>query len=173
MSRTPSSIASLKVLKDPCALILSDAPSSSTLVPSSPVPPKSATHDLDTITEELSFSNDCEVNPDAHLHQDGAESDRDKDLDPDDSNISLLKNSFASLPPPPPSVNLGTTMPTCCQVGCSVALLTAVHKSDRFTENALANTASRSMSMQDRGHACIYTYNCPRATETFVLDQYE
>jgi len=135
------------VLEDPHALMLSDAPSSSTLVLSLPVPPKSATCDLDTIAKKSSFSNDCEVNPDMHLHQDGAESNGDKDLDPDDSDISLLKDSFASLLPSPPSVNSGTTTPACCQVGRSMALLTAVHKSDRFTENALANTVSRSMSM--------------------------
>jgi len=158
------------VLKDPCTLILSDAPSSSTLVPSLPVPPESATCDLDTIAKESSFLNDCEVNPDMHLHQDGAKSNGDKDLDPDDSDILLLKDFFASLSPLPPSVNSETTTPACCQVGHSTALLTAVHKSDRFTENALANTASRSMSMQDRGHARVYTYNCPRAAETFVLD---
>ena len=45
-------LASLKVLKDPCALMLSKAPSFSTLVPSLPVPPKSTTCDLDTVTKE-------------------------------------------------------------------------------------------------------------------------
>jgi len=45
-------LASLKVLEDPCALMLSDTPSSSTLVLSSPVPPESATCDLDTVAEE-------------------------------------------------------------------------------------------------------------------------
>lgn len=45
-------LASLKVLEDPRALMLSDAPSSSTLVPSLPVPPESATCDLDTVAEE-------------------------------------------------------------------------------------------------------------------------
>ena len=110
-------LASLEALEDPRALMLSDAPSSSsssTLVPSSPVPPESATraaHHLDTVAEEPSFSNDWEVDPDAHLHQDGADSDGDTDLDPDDSDISPLKDSFAALPPPPPPVNSGTTTP--------------------------------------------------------------
>ena len=111
-------LASLEALEDPRALMLSDGPSSSsssTLVPSSPVPPESATRarHLDTVAEESSFSNDWEVDPDAHLHhQDGADSDGDTDLDPDDSDVSPLKDSFAGLPPPPPPVvNSGTTTP--------------------------------------------------------------
>ena len=113
-------LASLEALEDPRGLMLSDAPSSSslasssTLAPSSPVPPDSATtraRHLDTVAEESSFSNDWEVDPDAHLHQDGADSDADTDLDPDDSDISPLKDSFAALPPPPSPVNSGTTTP--------------------------------------------------------------
>ena len=110
-------LASLEALEDPRALMLSDAPSSSSTSsaqpPSSPIPPESATRarHLDTVAEEPSFSNDWEVDPDAHLHQDGADSDADTDLDPDDSDISPLKDSFAALPPPPPPVNSGTTTP--------------------------------------------------------------
>lgn len=119
-------LASLEALEDPRALMLSDAPSSSSsssaaLPPSSPLPSDSATtaraRHLDTVAEESSFSNDWEVDPDAHLHhQDGADSDgdTDTDLDPDaDSDISPLKDSFSGLPQPPlpPVVTSGTTTP--------------------------------------------------------------
>jgi len=73
-----------------------------------------ASHQLDTVAEEPSFtfSHDWEDDPDAELHQhqhpDGAESDLDMDID--GSSPSPLKDSFVSLPPPPP-VNSGTATP--------------------------------------------------------------
>jgi len=108
-------LAGLETLEDPRVLLLSDAPppsSASAPPPLSPMPPQSPAHarQLDTVTEEEpSFSNDWEVDPDAHLHPDGAESDADLDLD--DSGISPLKDSFSALPPPPPPVNSGTATP--------------------------------------------------------------
>ena len=107
-------LASLEELEDPRTLQLSDAPSSSSAhPPPSPSPmhrdPAADTRQLDTVAEESAFAHDWEVDPDAHLHPDGAESDLDPDLD--GSDISPLKDSFVSLPPPPPPVNSGTTTP--------------------------------------------------------------
>jgi len=43
--------------------------------------------------------------------------------------------------------------------------LTAACKPNNFAESTLANTASRSMSVQERGCARVYAYSCPRATQ--------
>jgi len=43
--------------------------------------------------------------------------------------------------------------------------LTAACKPNNFAESTLANTASRSMSVQERGRARVYAYSCPRATQ--------
>jgi hypothetical protein len=112
-------LASLEALEDPRSLQLSDAPSSSsTHPPSSPSPmhrdPAASTRQLDAVAEEPSFSNDWEVDPEAHLHPDGGESDVEPDLDADldGSETSPLKDSFVGLPPPPPPPpNSGTTTP--------------------------------------------------------------
>jgi len=117
-------LASLEALEDPQGLLLPpDAPPSSSSSSSSAPPASSsspvresahASHQLDTVAEEPSFtfSHDWEDDPDAELHQhqhpDGAESDLDMDID--GSSPSPLKDSFVSLPPPPP-VNSGTATP--------------------------------------------------------------
>src|SRR6266702_1346898 len=99
-------LAGLDALEDP-ALLLADAPSSSSSAPA-----------LDPVAEEPSFSHDWEVDPDAHLlHQpDGAESDVDVDVDADphgggsSTDGSPLKDTFPVSPPPPLSAS-GTAMP--------------------------------------------------------------
>ena len=129
----PDALASLDALDDPRGLLAADAlsPSSSSsaapaLAPSS-VSESAHARQLDTVDEEPSFSNDWEVDPDAHLLQpepDGAESDvdtdadadadlhADADADADGTGTSPLKDSFSGLPPPPPPpVNSGTTTP--------------------------------------------------------------
>ncbi|KAI0282990.1 hypothetical protein BC826DRAFT_1110390 [Russula brevipes] len=58
------------------------------------------------VAEEPPFANDWEVDPEAHLHPDGAESDVDADLDADadvdgSTTASPLKDSFIGFPPPP------------------------------------------------------------------------
>ncbi|KAH9976080.1 hypothetical protein BJV74DRAFT_781880 [Russula compacta] len=113
----PDALASLDALEDPRGLLSADAPSPSSSSSAAPalalaassVSESAHARQLDTVDEEPSFTNDWEVDPDAHLlHPEP------HDADADGTGTSPLKDSFVGLPPPPPPpppVNSGTTTP--------------------------------------------------------------
>jgi hypothetical protein len=103
-------LAGLEALEDPRALLAADAQSPTQAQAQSVHSPVSA-RQLDPVAEEPPFANDWEVDPEAHLHPDGAESDVDLDADVDGSTTaSPLKDSFIGFPPPPP-VSPGNATP--------------------------------------------------------------